>query len=91
MTNIDQIDLRILRILQRNGRISNAELAEEVNLSHSACHRRLKILVDQSVIRSFVALVDAGAVNLKSTVFVEIKLMRLGRLLGSAYQSPPPE
>ena len=76
MKTVDQIDIRILRVLQRDGRISNTELAEEVGLSNSACHRRLKRLVDQSIISSFVALVDARAVDLKSTVFVEIKLVK---------------
>jgi|TARA_B100001741_G_C16278055_1_gene470890 Lrp/AsnC family leucine-responsive transcriptional regulator len=76
MKTVDQIDIRILRVLQRDGRISNTELAEEVGLSNSACHRRLKRLIDQSIISSFVALVDARAVDLKSTVFVEIKLVK---------------
>ncbi len=76
MKTVDQIDIRILRVLQRDGRISNTELAEEVGLSNSACHRRLKRLMDQSIISSFVALVDARAVDLKSTVFVEIKLVK---------------
>ena len=76
MNTVDQIDIRILRVLQRDGRISNTELAEEVGLSNSACHRRLKRLIDQSIISSFVALVDARAVDLKSTVFVEIKLVK---------------
>ena len=76
MKTVDQIDIRILRVLQRDGRISNTELAEEVGRSNSACHRRLKRLVDQSIISSFVALVDARAVDLKSTVFVEIKLVK---------------
>ena len=76
MKEIDSIDRKILRIIQKNGRISNAELADQVCLSTSACHRRLRRLFDESIISSVVALVDERAVQLNSTVFVEIKLMR---------------
>ncbi len=44
MSNLDPIDLAILRTLQANARITNAELAEKVGLSPSACSRRLDIL-----------------------------------------------
>ena len=76
MKEIDSIDRKILRIIQKNGRISNAELADQVCLSTSACHRRLRRLFDESIISSVVALVDERSVQLNSTVFVEIKLMR---------------
>ena len=42
MTDIDATDRRILTVLQRDGRITNAELAAEVSLSASACHRRVQ-------------------------------------------------
>ena len=76
MKEIDFIDRKILRVLQKNGRISNSELADEVSLSTSACHRRLQRLFDESTISSVVALVNERAVKLNSTVFVEIKLLR---------------
>jgi DNA-binding Lrp family transcriptional regulator len=76
LKEIDFIDRKILRIIQKNGRISNSELADQVGLSTSACHRRLKRLFDESIISSVVALVDERSVQLNSTVFVEIKLMR---------------
>ena len=76
MKEIDFIDRKILRVLQKNGRISNSELADEVSLSTSACHRRLQRLFDESTISSVVALVNERAVHLNSTVFVEIKLLR---------------
>jgi Lrp/AsnC family leucine-responsive transcriptional regulator len=74
MKILDETDVRMLRILQRKGRIANADLADDVGLSTSACHRRLQRFVDDRIISSFVALLDAKAVNLNSTVFVEIKL-----------------
>lgn len=76
MEDLDLFDRNILRIIQKNGRISNLELADEVGLSTSACHRRLQRLFDQSIIRDVVALVNEEAINLNLTVFVEIKLLR---------------
>ena len=76
MKTLDIFDRKILRIIQKNGRISNADLAEEVGLSTSACHRRLRRLFDESVISRVAALVSEQAVQLNLTVFVEIKLLR---------------
>ena len=76
MKYIDSFDKKILRIIQRNGRISNADLADEVGLSTSGCHRRLQRLIDEAIISSVVALVNERKVHLNLTVFVEIKLLR---------------
>ena len=76
MQNLDTLDLKILRILQTNGRIANADLAEHIGLSTSACHKRLQRLVKNSTLHAFVGLVEPRAVNLNATVFVEIKLSR---------------
>jgi len=72
--NIDTLDAAILRLLQKEGRISNAELAERVNLSASACHRRVQRLEADGIIRAYVALLDAAKIDRKATVFVEITL-----------------
>jgi Lrp/AsnC family leucine-responsive transcriptional regulator len=72
--SLDDTDRRILRVLQRKGRISNAELAESVNLSASACHRRVQRLETDGYIRDYVALLNARKLGLPTTVFVEIKL-----------------
>ncbi len=71
---IDQTDRRILTVLQRHGRMSNAELAEHINLSPSACHRRVQRLEKSGVITGYVALLNAREVDRRSTVFVEITL-----------------
>ncbi len=71
---IDETDRRILRSLQRAGRISNAELSEKVNLSPSACHRRVHRLEKDGVIRDYVALLEPRRVDRATTVFVEITL-----------------
>jgi Lrp/AsnC family leucine-responsive transcriptional regulator len=56
---IDAIDRRILAILQENGRLSNQEIAERINLSPSPCLRRIRRLEESGVIRGYVALLDA--------------------------------
>lgn len=71
---IDHIDRRILATLQKTGRISNADLAELVNLSASACHRRVQRLEKEGVIRDYVALLDARKMGRPTIVFVEITL-----------------
>ncbi len=71
---MDEIDHRILRELQRNGRLSNAELAERVNLSPSPCLRRLRKLEASGVIEGYAAIVNQKAYGLPVTVFVHIRL-----------------
>lgn len=72
--SLDQTDRRILGALQKQGRISNSDLAEAVNLSASACHRRMQRLEADGYIRGYVALLDARKMQLPTTVFVEITL-----------------
>ncbi|MBN2760603.1 MAG: Lrp/AsnC family transcriptional regulator [Rhodobacteraceae bacterium] len=74
MTDLDDMDRRILRVLQRQGRITNAELAEQVNLSPSACHRRVQRLEAEGIIADYVALLDLKRIGRPTTVFVEITL-----------------
>ena len=78
MTNIslDRTDIRILRELQNDARLSNVELAERVGLSPSPCTRRVKLLEQQGVIRRYATLVDAASVGLPVSVFVQVSLER---------------
>ena len=71
---LDEIDIVILQEVQRNGRISNVELAQKVNLSPPATHTRVKRLVDQGYIREFVALLDQEKVGYEMTCFIRINL-----------------
>lgn len=71
---LDEIDRKILRVLQKEGRLSNADLSERVNLSASACHRRVQRLETDKFLKGYVALLDARKMNLPTTVFVEITL-----------------
>ena len=74
MDDIDATDARILSVLQRQGRISNADLAEAVNLSASACHRRVQRLEQAGFIKDYVALLDPKKMKRATVVFVEIAL-----------------
>ncbi len=74
MQEFDSIDRRILEVLQKDGRITNANLADRVNLSPSACHRRVQQLEKAGYIRNYVALLDPKLMGRPATVFVEITL-----------------
>ncbi len=71
---LDATDRRILKTLQRKGRMSNADLSEQVHLSASACHRRVSRLEADGYIKEYVALLDARKLGVSTTVFVEITL-----------------
>jgi Lrp/AsnC family transcriptional regulator, leucine-responsive regulatory protein len=71
---LDSIDRKMLEILQREGRISNAALAERLHLSPSPCLRRLRALERGGVIAGYRAVLDRPRVGLGLTVFVELKV-----------------
>lgn len=73
---MDRIDYRILRELQLDGRLSNQDLAERVQLTASPCLRRVRMLEDRGVIRGYTAIVDQKAMGYPITVFVRITLAR---------------
>ena len=73
---MDEKDRQILRALQRNGRMTNQELSEHVNLSPSPCLRRLRTLEKSGVISGYNVNVDATAYGLPVTVFIRVSLDR---------------
>jgi len=73
---LDRTDRTLLAELQRDGRISNRELAERAHLSESACLRRVRALEEAGVIDRYAALVSQGKVGLPGNVFVSITLNR---------------
>lgn len=77
LVQLDAIDRHILNELQRDGRLSNLELAQRVCLSPSACLRRVKRLEDQGVIANYVALVDPKFVGKQGTCYTIINLERM--------------
>ena len=72
--NLDKTDRLILEALQRDGRLSNVELAARVHLSESACLRRVKALDNSGVIQGYRATVDPASVGLPDNVFVSVGL-----------------
>jgi Lrp/AsnC family leucine-responsive transcriptional regulator len=76
MATLDRTDLRMLAVLQAEGRVTNAELADRVNLSPSACLRRLQRLESEEVIIGYAAQIDAQAVGLGLQAFVRVQLAR---------------
>ena len=71
---LDRIDYQILHYLQNDARIANNELADKVGLSASPCLRRVKALENQGVIKRYVGIVDANAVGLGISAFVNVSL-----------------
>ena len=71
---IDSVDRKILNLLQADGRISNADLAERIHLSPSACHRRVKQLEESGLIEGYVMIVDQETAGRPTNVFVEVTL-----------------
>jgi len=85
MSAFDRTDLAILALLQREGRLTNAELAERVNLSASACLRRVQRLEADGVIAGYAARVEPKAVGLGLQAFVRIQLNSHGAAAVQAF------
>jgi len=73
---LDRFDKSILEALQKNGRVSNVQLASLVNLSESACLRRVRALEESGIIERYAALVSQREVGIAGNVFVHIGLHR---------------
>lgn len=71
---IDAIDLLILAALQKNGRLSNVQLSDQIGLSESACLRRVRQLEKTGVIDRYVMLINQGEIGKPGTVFVRVTL-----------------
>lgn len=82
---LDSIDHRILEILQREGRLSNQELADRVALSPAPCLRRVRALEKAGIIRQYAALLDPRKVGLGLMSFITVKLEKQGRMPAEAF------
>lgn len=74
MSKLDRSDIRILEALQRNGRISNLELAEAIGLSPTPCSRRVKALEESGIIDRTVTLLDPKKLDLRMTAIIQISM-----------------
>ena len=73
---MDSKDRQILQALQSDGRLTNQDLSDQVNLSPSPCLRRVRNLEEEGIIKGYTAIVDQKAWGLPVTVFIRIKLER---------------
>ena len=85
--DLDRTDLRILRELQRDGRMPVVELAEKVSLSPTACQRRLRKLEDSGVIERYAAVLNPAALGQTIQAFVRVSIERQSKDLAEAFEA----
>lgn len=73
LCSVDKLDRKILELLQQNAELTAADIADRVGLSKAPCWRRIKKLQEDGVVKQTVALLDARALNVGTTVFVMLK------------------
>lgn len=73
---LDTTDLKILQVLQEDGRISNLDLAERIFLSPSSCLRRVRALEEAGVIGQYAAILNPGSLGLEVDAFVQVSMRR---------------
>ena len=78
IVELDDMDRRILALLQANARITSAELSERVNLSASQCHRRWRRLEEMGLIKGYAALLDPAMLDLGVEALVNVTLEKHG-------------
>ena len=83
---MDDVDRAILAVLEKDGRINNADLATRVGLSPSPCLRRVRRLEETGVIRGYRALIDPAAVGRSLRVFAGVRLARHARAEVAAFE-----
>jgi DNA-binding Lrp family transcriptional regulator len=82
---VDDFDIRLLKALQEDGRLTNNELADRIGLSASQCSRRRTALEQSGVIRSYHAVLSAEAVSLDVLVFIQVGLATQSPDSGDAF------
>ncbi|MGY8870795.1 MAG: Lrp/AsnC family transcriptional regulator [Pseudomonadales bacterium] len=71
---MDKVDYKIASLLQQDGRLSNVELSDKIDLSPSPCLRRVKKLEEEGVITGYYAALDRQLIGLGMTIFVDVSL-----------------
>ncbi len=74
MPTMNKVDYKIASLLQQDGRLSNVELSDKIDLSPSPCLRRVKKLEEEGVITGYYAALDRQLVGLGMTIFVDVSL-----------------
>lgn len=86
MIALDEADIRILQLLQSEGRIAVVDLAERVNLSATACHKRIAKLEDAGVITGYGAQVALRALGYKVEAFVAVSIDRQAKVTADSFK-----
>ena len=73
-SKLDKIDLRILKLMQEDGSLSTAEIAERAGLSQSPCWRRIQRLKKEGYIKGIVAIIDRHKLGLNMQIFAQVKM-----------------
>lgn len=84
--HLDRTDRRILRELQRDGRLTIVELAERISLSPTACQRRVRRLEDSGVIERYAAVLSPAALGRQVEAFVRVSIERQSRDVTLAFE-----
>ena len=82
---LDAIDRRILRALQRDGRLSTVALAEQVGLSATPCQRRVKRLEEAGIIAGYAAVLDPARLGLPLQAFIQVALESHAEEVGAGF------
>ena len=83
--NLDTTDLQLLKLLQKNAKLTTKELADTVNLTPTPVFERIKRLEKQGYIKKYVAVLDAEKMNLPMLVFCKVKLKQINRQMADAF------
>jgi Lrp/AsnC family leucine-responsive transcriptional regulator len=83
---LDTTDSQIIQLLQKDGRMSNADLAAQIHRSESACHRRVRQLENAGVIERYTAVINQAAIGKPANIFVEITLASMGEDTLNAFE-----
>jgi Lrp/AsnC family transcriptional regulator, leucine-responsive regulatory protein len=84
---LDRIDLRILRELQRDGRLPILALGEKVSLSPTACLRRVKKLEEAGVIAGYAARLDPEKLGLQIQAFIQVRIERQSKDMAESFEA----
>ncbi|PZU88403.1 MAG: AsnC family transcriptional regulator [Chryseobacterium sp.] len=82
---LDETDLSLMRILQRNSKLTIKELASQVNLSASPVFERIKKLEQEGFIKNYIAILDSEKLNKGFVVFCSIKLKQHDKNIGNRF------
>ena len=83
--NLDLVDLKLLEILQENGKLTTKEIAQKVNLSPTPVYERIKRLERDGVIKKYVAIIDAEKIGKSLTVFCNVTLKEHTKEIGNQF------